>query len=91
VSFPLNLIRGIKETYRLDSFAESRQTLTMKPTHSSGKPPCFGREIYHESHRLIRPNEDGKTGQGKCGVCNQPVPFYLSEVGEWVPGFHSYR
>ena len=91
MSFPLNLIRGITETYSLDSFSGSHQTLNMKPTPSSGKPPCFGREIYHDYHRLIRPNEDGKTGQGKCGVCNQPVDFYLNHDGEWVPRFHSYR
>ena len=89
--FRFDLISSINETYRLDSFAESHQTLIMKPTPSSGKPPCFGREIYLENHWLVRPNEDGKTGEGKCGVCNQPVPFYLNEAGKWVPGFHSYR
>jgi len=82
---------GITETYSLDSLLESHQTLTMKPTHSSGQPPCFGREIYHENHRLIRPSEDGKTGEGKCGVCNQPVEFCVGADGEWVPRFHSYR
>lgn len=84
------LICGIKDTYRLDSFSEPHQTLNMKPTQSR-KPPCFGREIYHENHWLIRPSEDGKTREGKCGVCNQPVIFYLNQDGAWVPRFHSYR
>jgi hypothetical protein len=59
----------------------------MKPTQSSGKPPRFGREIHHENHSLIRPNEDGKTGAGKCGVRNHPVEFYVSADGEWIPRF----
>src|SRR5215467_11311545 len=87
----LNMMSRITETNGLDSISGSHQNLNMKPTPNSGKPPCFGREIYHENHRLIRPNEDRKTGDGKCGVCHQSVGFHRNESGEWVPRFHCYK